>query len=102
VSLNCAALPDNLVESELFGHVRGAFSGALTERRGKFALADGGTLFLDEIGDFPLALQPKLLRFIQDKEYERVGDPVTRRADVRILAATNLNLEEMVREGKFR
>src|SRR5690606_8111742 len=69
---------------------------------GRVNQADGGTLFLDEIGDFPLALQPKLLRFIQDKEYERVGDPVTRRADVRILAATNLNLDEMVREGRFR
>jgi len=79
-----------------------AFTGATESTLGRVNQADGGTLFLDEIGDFPLALQPKLLRFIQDKEYERVGDPVTRRADVRILAATNLNLEEMVREGKFR
>ena len=91
-----------LLESELFGYVRGAFTGADKDRQGLLSMADGGTLFLDEIGDFPLTLQPKLLRFIQDKEYERVGDPVTRRADVRILAATNLNLEDMVREGRFR
>lgn len=91
------------MESELFGHSRGAFTGASESTLGRVNQADGGTLFLDEIGDFPLTLQPKLLRFIQDKEYERVGDPVTRRADVRILAATNLNLEDMrVRDGRFR
>jgi hypothetical protein len=90
------------MESELFGHSRGAFTGASESTLGRVNQADGGTLFLDEIGDFPLILQPKLLRFIQDKEYERVGDPVTRRADVRILAATNLNLEDMVRDGRFR
>jgi len=102
VTINCPSLSADLMESELFGHNRGAFTGATESTLGRVNQADGGTLFLDEIGDFPLALQPKLLRFIQDKEYERVGDPVTRRADVRILAATNLNLEEMVREGKFR
>ena len=102
ITINCPSLSADLMESELFGHNRGAFTGATESTLGRVNQADGGTLFLDEIGDFPLALQPKLLRFIQDKEYERVGDPVTRRADVRILAATNLNLEEMVREGKFR
>ncbi len=102
VTINCPSLSAELMESELFGHTRGAFTGASESTLGRVSQADGGTLFLDEIGDFPLALQPKLLRFIQDKEYERVGDPVTRRADVRILAATNLNLEEMVRAGKFR
>ncbi len=102
ITINCPSLSADLMESELFGHNRGAFTGATESTLGRVNQADGGTLFLDEIGDFPLALQPKLLRFIQDKEYERVGDPVTRRADVRILAATNLNLEEMVREGRFR
>ncbi|WP_421682923.1 sigma-54-dependent Fis family transcriptional regulator [Stutzerimonas urumqiensis] len=102
VTINCPSLSAELMESELFGHNRGAFTGATESTLGRVNQADGGTLFLDEIGDFPLALQPKLLRFIQDKEYERVGDPVTRRADVRILAATNLNLEDMVREGRFR
>ena len=102
VTINCPSLTAELMESELFGHTRGAFTGASESTLGRVNQADGGTLFLDEIGDFPLALQPKLLRFIQDKEYERVGDPVTRRADVRILAATNLNLEDMVRDGRFR
>ena len=102
VTINCPSLTAELMESELFGHSRGAFTGATESTLGRVNQADGGTLFLDEIGDFPLTLQPKLLRFIQDKEYERVGDPVTRRADVRILAATNLNLDEMVREGRFR
>jgi NtrC-family two-component system response regulator AlgB len=102
VTINCPSLTADLMESELFGHSRGAFTGASESTLGRVNQADGGTLFLDEIGDFPLTLQPKLLRFIQDKEYERVGDPVTRRADVRILAATNLNLDEMVREGRFR
>lgn len=102
VTINCPSLTAELMESELFGHSRGAFTGASESTLGRVNQADGGTLFLDEIGDFPLTLQPKLLRFIQDKEYERVGDPVTRRADVRILAATNLNLDEMVREGRFR
>ncbi|QNH01272.1 sigma-54-dependent response regulator transcription factor AlgB [Pseudomonas sediminis] len=102
VTINCPSLTAELMESELFGHARGSFTGASESTQGRVSQADGGTLFLDEIGDFPLALQPKLLRFIQDKEYERVGDPVTRRADVRIVAATNLDLDEMVREGRFR
>ena len=102
VTINCPSLSAELTESELFGHNRGAFTGATESTLGRVHQADGGTLFLDEIGDFPLPLQPKLLRFIQDKEYERVGDPLTRRADVRILAATNLNLEDMVRDGRFR
>ncbi|RMH83265.1 sigma-54-dependent Fis family transcriptional regulator [Pseudomonas sp. AOB-7] len=102
VTINCPSLTAELMESELFGHSRGAFTGASESTLGRVNQADGGSLFLDEIGDFPLPLQPKLLRFIQDKEYERVGDPVTRRADVRILAATNLDLEQMVGEGRFR
>ncbi|VXD03875.1 Alginate biosynthesis transcriptional regulatory protein AlgB [Pseudomonas sp. 8Z] len=102
VTINCPSLTAELMESELFGHAKGSFTGASESTQGRVSQADGGTLFLDEIGDFPLALQPKLLRFIQDKEYERVGDPVTRRADVRIVAATNLDLDEMVREGRFR
>ncbi|MEH6492864.1 sigma-54-dependent response regulator transcription factor AlgB [Halopseudomonas sp.] len=102
VTINCPSLTAELMESELFGHTKGAFTGASENTLGRVNQADGGTLFLDEIGDFPLTLQPKLLRFIQDKEYERVGDPVTRRADVRILAATNLDLAEMVKEGRFR
>lgn len=102
VTINCPSLTAELMESELFGHSKGAFTGASENTLGRVNQADGGTLFLDEIGDFPLTLQPKLLRFIQDKEYERVGDPATRRADVRILAATNLDLGEMVKEGRFR
>jgi NtrC-family two-component system response regulator AlgB len=102
VTINCPSLTAELMESELFGHSRGAFTGASESTLGRVNQADGGTLFLDEIGDFPLPLQSKLLRFIQDKEYERVGDPVTRQADVRILAATNLDLAEMVRSGTFR
>ena len=102
VTINCPSLTAELMESELFGHSRGAFTGASESTLGRVNQADGGTLFLDEIGDFPLTLQPKLLRFIQDKEYERVGDPVTRHADVRILAATNRDLNEMVKAGDFR
>lgn len=102
VTINCPSLSAELMESELFGHSRGAFTGASESTLGRVSQADGGTLFLDEIGDFPLPLQAKLLRFIQDKEYERVGDPVTRRADVRILAATNRDLAGMVAQGLFR
>jgi NtrC-family two-component system response regulator AlgB len=102
VTINCPSLSADLLESELFGHRKGAFTGATESTEGRVGQADGGTLFLDEVGDFPLPLQPKLLRFIQDKEYERVGDPVTRRADVRIIAATNRDLPRMVKEGQFR
>lgn len=102
VQVNCAALPENLVESELFGHVSGAFSGASKERGGKFELADGGTLFLDEIGELPLQAQAKLLRVIQSGEIQRVGSDKHHIVDVRIIAATNRNLEEEVREGRFR
>jgi NtrC-family two-component system response regulator AlgB len=102
VTVSCPALPAELLESELFGHVRGAFTGAGRDNPGRVALAEGGTLLLDEIGDLPLALQPKLLRFIQEREYERVGDPAPRRADVRILAATNRDLEQAAEDGRFR
>ncbi|WP_285260706.1 sigma-54-dependent response regulator transcription factor AlgB [Halopseudomonas bauzanensis] len=102
VTVNCPSLSAELMESELFGHARGAFTGATENTLGRVSQADGGTLFLDEIGDFPLALQPKLLRFIQDREYERVGDPQTRHADVRILSATNRNLAQMTAAGAFR
>ena len=101
-TINCPSLPAELLESELFGHAKGSFTGATQSTQGRVSNADGGTLFLDEVGDFPLALQPKLLRFIQDKEYERIGDPVTRRADVRIVSATNRDLDAMVRDGSFR
>lgn len=102
VTVNCPSLSAELMESELFGHSKGSFTGAVQNTVGRISHADGGTVFLDEIGDFPLSLQPKLLRFIQDKEYERVGDPATRKADVRIVAATNHDLETMVRENQFR
>jgi NtrC-family two-component system response regulator AlgB len=102
VTINCPSLTAELMESELFGHSRGAFTGASESTLGRVNQADGGTLLLDEIGDFPLPLQPKLLRFIQDKQYERIGDPVTRQADVRILAATNRDLSGMVKAGAFR
>ncbi|TWD99212.1 anaerobic nitric oxide reductase transcription regulator [Pseudomonas sp. AG1028] len=102
VSINCAALPDTLVESELFGHVRGAFSGAVSERRGKFELADGATLFLDEVGELPLAMQSKLLRVLQSGQLQRVGSDREHRVDVRVLAATNRDLAEEVRAGRFR
>ena len=100
--ISCPTLPGELLESELFGHSKGSFTGAVRDYPGRMALCEGGTLFLDEIGDLPLPLQPKLLRFVQEREYERVGDPVTRRADVRIITATNLDLEHAVREGRFR
>lgn len=102
ISLNCAALPDTLVESELFGHVRGAFSGAVADRRGKFEMADGGTLFLDEVGELPLAVQAKLLRVLQSGQLQRVGSDREHRVDVRLVAATNRNLADEVKQGKFR
>lgn len=102
VSLNCAALPDTLVESELFGHVRGAFSGAVNERKGKFELADGGSLFLDEVGELPLAVQAKLLRVLQSGQLQRVGSDREHHVDVRVLAATNRDLAAEVRAGRFR
>lgn len=102
VTVHCPSLSAELLESELFGHARGAFTGAVEATEGKAAAADGGTLFLDEIGDLPLPLQPKLLRFVQEKTYERVGEARTRTADVRILAATNRNLEADVAAGRFR
>ncbi len=102
VKLNCAAMPGGLLESELFGHERGAFTGALTQTTGRFQHAHTGTLFLDEIGDLPLELQPKLLRVLQEQEFERLGSNRTIRVDVRIVAATNQNLHQMVRERRFR
>jgi formate hydrogenlyase transcriptional activator len=102
VKVNCAALPGGLLESELFGHERGAFTGALTQTTGRFQNAHTGTLFLDEIGDLPLELQPKLLRVLQEKEFERLGSARTIRVDVRIIAATNQNLPQMVRDRRFR
>ena len=102
VAINCAAIPRDLLESELFGHEKGAFTGALDRRLGKFELADGGTLFLDEVGDIPLELQTKLLRVLQDHEYSRVGGRDVLKADVRILAATNQDLDKTVKEKRFR
>jgi formate hydrogenlyase transcriptional activator len=102
VRMNCAAIPLDLLESELFGHERGAFTGAIAQRIGRFELADKGTLFLDEVGDIPLALQPKLLRILQEQEFERLGSTQTHRVDVRLVAATNRDLAEMVRRGEFR
>ncbi len=102
VSVNCAAIPDALLESELFGHEKGAFTGALSLKHGRFEDADGGTMFLDEIGDMTPSLQSKLLRVIENKTFSRVGSTETKSADVRILAATNRNIDELVRDGKFR
>jgi transcriptional regulator with GAF, ATPase, and Fis domain len=102
VKVNCASIPKELFESEFFGHVKGAFTGAHRDRIGRFQLADGGTLFLDEIGEIPLELQGKLLRVLQESEFERVGDDVTRSVDVRVIAATNRNLEQLIVDGKFR
>jgi two-component system NtrC family response regulator len=102
IAVNCAALNENLLESELFGHEKGAFTGADKQKRGRFEIADGGTLFLDEIGDLPLSTQVKLLRVLQEEQFERVGGTQTIGVDVRVITATNKNLEEMIKEGKFR
>jgi two-component system NtrC family response regulator len=101
VAVNCAAIPKDLIESELFGHIKGSFTGAIKDRKGKFSLADGGTLFLDEIGELPIDLQPKLLRVLQEQEFEPVGG-TTERVDVRVVAATNRDLEEAMQAGSFR
>jgi transcriptional regulator with GAF, ATPase, and Fis domain len=102
VKLNCAAIPFDLLESELFGHEKGAFTGAIAQKIGRFEMADKGTLFLDEIGDIPLALQPKLLRVLQEQEFERLGSARTHQVDVRLVAATNRDLADMVKRGEFR
>jgi DNA-binding NtrC family response regulator len=102
LKLNCAAIPAELLESEIFGHRKGAFTGAISDRKGKFIEADGGTLFLDEIGDMSIHLQAKLLRVLEDNEVEMIGDNTPRQVDVRVIAATNKNLENLVEEGKFR
>jgi formate hydrogenlyase transcriptional activator len=102
IKLNCAAIPFDLLESELFGHERGAFTGAIAQKIGRFELADKGTLFLDEVGDIPLALQPKLLRVLQEQEFERLGSARTHRVDVRLVAATHRDLERMVKRDQFR
>jgi Nif-specific regulatory protein len=102
VKVNCGALPESLIESELFGHVKGAFTGAIASRKGRFELAHGGTIFLDEVGDLSAATQIKLLRVLQEKEFERVGSTTTVKTDVRVIAATNRNLEELIAQGKFR
>ena len=102
VAVNCAALPEHLLESELFGHTRGAFTGASTAKPGKFELADGGTLLLDEIGEMPLNLQPKLLRVLQEREFERLGETRSIRVNLRVIATTNASLATMVEQGRFR
>src|ERR1700739_1233211 len=102
IKLNCAAIPLDLLESELFGHEKGAFTGAIAQKMGRFEMADKGTLFLDEVGDIPSALQPKLLRILQEQEFERLGSGRTHKVDVRLVAATNRNLAKMVLRGQFR
>jgi len=102
VKVNCAALPANLIESELFGHEKGAFTGAFAKKIGRFELADGGTIFLDEVGEIPIELQPKLLRVLQEGEFERLGNPRSTTVNVRIIAATNRDLEKAVEKGEFR
>ena len=102
VKLNCAAIPSSLLEAELFGHERGAFTGAVNQRIGRFETANRGTLFLDEIGDLPLEVQPKLLRVLQEQEFERLGSSRTQKADVRLVAATHQNLSDKIEDGEFR
>jgi DNA-binding NtrC family response regulator len=102
VKVNCAAIPEQLLESELFGHVRGAFTGALKDRQGRFEIADGGTIFLDEIGELSPTIQSKLLRVLQTKDFERIGENITRKVDVRVISATNRDLDEALKEGTFR
>src|SRR6266581_3632425 len=102
IKLNCAAIPLDLLESELFGHEKGAFTGAIAQKIGRFEMADKGTLFLDEVGDIPPALQPKLLRVLQEQEFERLGSARTHQVDVRLVAATNRDLTEMAERGEFR
>ena len=102
VRMNCAAIPSGLLESDLFGHEKGAFTGALIQKKGRFELADGGSLFLDEIGDISLELQPKLLRAVQEREFERLGSARTIQVDVRMIVATHRDLPAMIRDGKFR
>ncbi len=102
VKLNCAAIPTGLLESELFGHERGAFTGAISQKIGRLELADKGSLFLDEVGDIPLEIQPKLLRALQEREFERLGSTVTKKVSVRLVAATNRDLEKMIADREFR
>src|SRR5664279_5464735 len=102
VTVSCPSLSRELLESDLFGHVKGAFTGAHADTQGKVAAADGGTIFLDEIGELPLEIQAKLLRLLQEREYERVGEAKSRRANVRVISATNHDLEKAVQEGRFR
>jgi transcriptional regulator with GAF, ATPase, and Fis domain len=102
VTVNCAAIPEHLMESELFGHRRGAFTGAVADKQGKFEAAGGGTIFLDEIGELPLLLQVKILRVLQEREIDKVGDPRPHKVDVRVIAATNRDLEKMTADGTFR
>jgi NtrC-family two-component system response regulator AlgB len=101
-TVSCPSLSAELLESELFGHAKGAFTTAVRDNPGRIAICEGGTLFLDEIGDLPLPIQPKLLRFLQDREYERVGEQITRRSDIRVITATNVDLDKAVKEGRFR
>jgi len=102
VTVNCAALPTSLIESELFGHEKGAFTGAIKQKLGRFELAHNGTIFLDEVGDLPIELQAKLLRVLHDQEFERLGSSTTRTVDVRVIAATNRDLDQLIELGEFR